>query len=169
MALASNAPRVQHSPMRHAARGLLACLLPFALAAQTESTPDAVPYASPAVGVHYGTPLRLSVAVGALIGSRRRNDGMIATIEPGRQGTELSVGYFRMRGQLGSGYSLRGALMRTGDEPWNASPHTTYVGAEVHWMLLLGVGGRVGYFRRASRSVSNPRDHVVSAGVSIGA
>ena len=167
--LAVCAARVQDSHMHRAIVVLLTCLQPLALLAQSPSTPEAAPYISPAIGVHYGIPMQLSVAVGALIGSKRRNDGMIATVEPGRQGTEASIGYFRMRGQLGSGYSLRGAAIRTGDDPWNASPHTTYVGAEIHWMLLFGVGGRVGYFRRTSHSVSDPYDHIVSVGASIGA
>ena len=100
--------------------------------------------------------------------STRRNDGIIVMAEAGRQGNEVSAGYFRLLGRYGSGYSLRAAVVRTGDEPWNASPHTTYVGVEGHWMLIFGVGGRVGYLRRVSRSVLDPHDNLASVGLSIG-
>jgi hypothetical protein len=124
---------------------------------------------SQAIGLHYGTPLRASLSAGLLIDrNRRQNDGTILMLEQGFEGSEFSMGYYHMFSWFGSGFSVRGAVLRTGEEPWNASPHTTYVGAEVHTMFAMGVGGRVGFFRRASRSVSNPEDNVLSMGVSIG-
>ena len=134
------------------------------------ATPDAALRVSPAFGVHYGTPLRFSLAAGVLIDKgRRHSDGVVALVEVGQHGNELSAGYFRTLGHLGAGYSLRGAVLRTGDAPWNASPSTTYVGAELQYMAIFGVGARVGYFRRASRSVGDFHDNLASVGLSIGA
>jgi hypothetical protein len=123
----------------------------------------------PAFGVHYGTPMRFSVSAGgALDLSRHGNEGVLALIEQGQHGNELSAGYYRMLGRFGSGFSLRAAVLRTSGEPWNADPHTTYVGAEAHLMVFLGVGGRVGFMRRASSVVNGTRDNIVTLGVSIG-
>ncbi|MES2179479.1 MAG: hypothetical protein V4550_16590 [Gemmatimonadota bacterium] len=157
--------------MRHTV--VFAMLLAPALQMQAQDaahTSEPGPKMSAAFGVHYGSPLRTSVALGFMADfDGKRNDGFIATLEPGHQGTEISAGYFRMIGSFGSGYSVRGAVVRTNDEPWKASAHTTYVGVEAHWMLVFGIGGRIGYLRRASRSVLDPHDTIVSAGISIGA
>lgn len=135
-----------------------------------DATPSAPLRVSPAFGVHYGTPLRFSLSAGVLIDKgRRHNDGVVALVEAGQHGNEISAGYFRTLGRLGTGYSLRGAVIRTGDEPWNASPRTTYVGAELQYMAIFGVGARVGYFRRASRSMGDFHDNLASLGLSLGA
>ena len=161
---------LQHSHMRRFDISLLfLAALPLYAAAQSNTPSDRAPHVSPGFGVHFGTPMRSSVALGVLVDrSERLNDGVVVMLEPGQQGNEISAGYFRMLGRLGTGYSLRAAVLRTNGEPWNASPHTTYVGVEAHWMLLFGVGGRMGYLRRASRSVNEPHDNLASLGVSIG-
>lgn len=124
---------------------------------------------SPAYGLHYGLPLRYSAAVGVIV-DRGRSDGLVATVEPGLRGTEISAGYFHSLGLLGSGFSLRAAVIRTREEPWNASARTTYAGVEFNTMILFGVGGRVGYFRRVSGSSdATPIADLVSVGLSIGA
>jgi hypothetical protein len=145
--------------------------LPLAAQAQTTTpTPESAgPRISPAIGVHYGSPLRLSGALGLLVDrSGDKNDGMIVMAELGQQGGQFSLGYFRMFGWFGSGYSLRGAVLRTGEDPWNATAHTTYAGVELHGMLIFGVGGRVGYMRRVSSTVTGAQDNVVPVGISIG-
>ena len=155
--------------MRRLAIPVLLVML-FALRAAAQ-TPDDSGYVniSPAVGVHYGTPLRLSVAAGGLFDFRgSHNDGIIAMGEMGQGGAEVSVGYFRMI-RFGQGFDFRLAGIRTGPDPRNAAPETTYLGAEAHLMFLLGVGGRIGFFRRASPySGANSHDNVGSFGVSIG-
>jgi hypothetical protein len=153
---------------RLALPALLVVLLPLRAAAQGSADTTRL-RVSPAIGIHYGVPLRLSLAAGGLFDFRgSRNDGVIAMAEPGQGGVELSLGYFRTH-RFGQGYSLRLAGIRTGEDPWNTSPHTTYVGAELHWMLLVGVGGRAGYFRRASSGgASEPDDNLATLGVSIG-
>jgi len=143
-------------------------LLPQLVQAQRPDTP--APQLVPAFGVHYGTPMRFSVSAGgALDLSARGNEGIVAVVEQGQHGNELSAGYYRMLGRFGSGFSVRAAVLRTSGEPWNANPHTTYVGAEAHLMLILGVGGRAGIMRRANSVVNGPHDSIVTLGLSIGA
>ncbi len=141
----------------------------FVRAQDSTSTPEPTRRISPAVGVHYGSPMRFSLAGGLLVDvSQHRNDGVIVAVEAGQHGREASAGYFRMLGRFGSGYSLRVAALRTGDEPWNASPKTTYAGVEASWMIAFGVGARVGYLRRASKSSLDPHDNLASLSVGIG-
>lgn len=170
-ALRACARTVQHSHMRRSALPVLFALIvlvPAAAHAQRERD-DVSPRLIPAFGVHYGTPMRFSVAVGgALDLSRHGNEGALALVEQGQHGNELSAGYYRMLGRFGSGFSVRAAVLRTSGEPWNADPHTTYVGAEAHLMVILGVGGRAGFMRRASSVRNGSHDSIVTLGVSIG-
>jgi hypothetical protein len=148
---------------------LLAIAAPLCVQAQSDSVTDPLKGTSLAFGLHFGSPLRYSAAAGVMIDmSAHRNDGAIVMFEPGYQGNEISAGYFRQLGRFGSGYSLRAAVVRTKDDPWNASPSTTYVGAEAHWMLIFGIGGRLGYLRRASAAPDHLHDNLASVGVSIG-
>jgi len=143
---------------------------PAVTRAQETKATEPTPHISPAVGVHYGSPMRISAAGGLLFDmSQHRNDGVVIALEAGQQGGEVSAGYFRMLGRFGSGYSLRAAGLRTVGEPWNATPHTTYVGAEASWMIAFGVGARVGYLRRASRANRlDSKDNLASLSVGIG-
>jgi hypothetical protein len=161
---------VQHYGMRRfVIPVLLAVLLPSSAVAQ-EAAPHEVaqPRVSLAYGLHYGNPQRYSAVIGAIVdldpGSR---DGVFVVAEPGTNGAEASIGYLRMIGQFGSGVSLRGSVLRTGSEPWNADPRTTYVGAELQWMLVFGVGARGGLFRRVA---GDPGGHagIATLGVSLG-
>ena len=120
-------------------------------------------------GIHYGSPLRASISLGAALGTNRsQTTGFIGVAEQGQEGSELSGGWFRTIGRYGSGISVRAALLRTGGEPWDANPHTTYAGGEVHWMILFGVGGRVGLMRRVSSNTDGTHDNLVTFGVSVG-
>jgi len=138
--------------------------------AQDTTAVEPTPHISPAIGVHYGSPMRASVAGALLIDmSQHRNDGVVIAVEVGQRGNEVSAGYFRMLGRFGSGYSLRLAALRTTDDPWNATENTTYVGAEASWMIVFGVGARVGYLRRASHSGTlDPHENVMSFSFGIG-
>lgn len=156
--------------MRSRYLSVLLLAFPAALCAQAAAPPEGGPRLSPAYGVHYGTPLRFSVAAGAALDfDRTGSDGMTAMVEQGQHGHEFSLGYFHMIGRLGSGASLRASVLRTAGEPWNADPHTTYVGGEVGWMLIFGVGGRAGYFRRASSQATGTNSIIATLGLSIGA
>jgi hypothetical protein len=168
-AVAAHVAAVQHYAMRRLVIPvLLAVLLPSFAAAQQTAHEVAQPQVSLAYGLHYGNPLRYSAVLGAIIdldpGSR---DGVLLLVEPGTNGAEASVGYLRMIGRFGSGVSVRASVLRTGSEPWNANPHSTYVGAELEWMVILGVGGRAGLFRRASGDPGG-HDGIATIGVSLG-
>jgi hypothetical protein len=148
---------------------LLFALLPLGAAAQTPDDTTHFVHISPAIGVHYGAPLRLSIAAGGLFDFfGGRNDGVVAMGEMGQSGGQFSIGYFRML-RFGQGFDVRAAVLRTSDDPWNAAESATYLGAEAHLMFLVGVGGRVGWFRRVT-AVSGPKpyDNVGMFGVSIG-
>jgi hypothetical protein len=148
---------------------LLVALLPLCAAAQAGSDSLQFVHVSPAVGIHYGVPMKLSISAGGLFDLRgKRNDGIIAMAESGLGGAELSIGYF-LRHRFGQGYSLRTAAIRTFEKPWNTSARTTYLGGEAHWMLLAGVGGRAGFFRRVSGSSGDGlQNNLWTIGVSIG-
>lgn len=137
--------------MRRLAIIALLAVLPAARgAAQTPDDTTKYLRISPAVGFHYGVPLKLSVAAGGLFDFRGpHDDGVIVMAEMGQGGGEASLGYFRMA-RFGQGFDVRAAVIRTSPNPRNASPETTYLGAEAHVMFVLGVGGRVGWFRRVS-------------------
>jgi len=155
---------------RLAIPALLVVLLPLRAAAQA-APDDTTGYVhiSPAVGFHYGIPLKISVAAGGLFDFRGpHDDGIVAMGEMGQGGGELSVGYFRMI-RFGQGFDVRVAGIRTSPDPRSAAPETTYLGAEAHVMFLLGVGGRIGWFRRASPYIGeNTFDNIGSFRVSIG-
>ncbi len=154
---------------RTAELAALLVLLPLCVRAQDLPGTTADPRVSPSIGLHYGGPIRTSLALGLLIDvNEQRNESLVVAGELGQQGNELSVGIQKMRGQFGSGFSLRAVALRTHDEPWNASPNTTYVGTEAHLMIAFGVGGRIGYLRRVTKQVDPEHDNVMSFGVLIG-
>ena len=156
--------------MRRTAK-LAAFLVFFPLCVRAQDLPSTAgdPRVSPSIGLHYGGPIRTSLALGLLIDvNEQRNESLVVAGEVGQQGNALSVGIQKMRGQFGSGFSLRAVALRTHDEPWKASPNTTYVGPEAHLMIAFGVGGRIGYLRRITTKVDTEHDNVMSFGVLIG-
>ena len=165
----STCGRATRSRMCCVASALLAAMFLVSRSASAQREDATSSRLVPAFGVHYGTPMRFSVSAGgALDLSDRRNEGVLALVEQGQHGNEVSAGYYRMIGRFGSGFSLRAAALRTSGEPWNADPHTTYVGAEAHLMVILGVGGRAGFMRRASKVVNGSHDSIVTLGISLG-
>ena len=102
-------------------------------------------------GVHYGAPLRWSVAVAAGVPlSPRGGGGPVGFLaaEPGLAGWRASAGYLRLTGNLGSAYALRASLLRTGRHPWRAPSSATFVGAEGQLMPIFVAGLRIGGFYR---------------------
>lgn len=148
---------------------LLMAVLPLCAAAQgTSDRGQLSPRIYPAFGVHYGTPLRLSAVVGIIVDlDANSRDGLLVVAEPGREGFGYSVGYLRMVGRYGSGYSVRATVLRTSDRPWEANADATYAGAELHWMIILGAGGRAGLFRRVG-GTAGPHDTLGTLGISLG-
>jgi hypothetical protein len=154
---------------RFALLAVLIVVLPSRAHAQDTDDSTRIVNVSPAVGFHYGQPLRLSIAAGGLFDlNGGRNDGIVAMAEMGQGGGELSIGYFQFL-RFGQGADLRLAALRTSADTWNAAPRTTYLGVEAHVMFLVGVGGRIGWLRRASaRRSGSGDDTVLSLGASIG-
>ena len=147
----------------------LAVLLPLCAAAQQAEPPHELsPQITPAFGLHYGNPARISAAFGIIVNpDRRGNDGLLILVEPGQKANELSAGYLRMIGHYGSGLSLRAALVHTKDDPWEANPNSTYVGGELHWMVIFGVGGRAGLYRRVG-GAPGAHDGLATIGLALG-
>lgn len=157
---------------RLAISALLAALLPLGAAAQqsdtTAGSAPMSPRVTPAFGLHYGSPMRVSGALGVVIDLDKRSlDGILLLVEPGQKGIEYSAGYLRMIGRFGSGVSVRASALHTYEDPWEANPQTTYVGGELHWMVVLGVGGRAGLFRRVTGTPAS-HDTIGTLGFSIG-
>ena len=141
---------------------------PRAAAQQTEPPHDLSPHVTPAFGLHYGSPARISVALGIIVDvDKHSHDGILLLVEPGQKAAEASVGYLRMIGRFGSGVSVRASVLRTGDDPWEANSTSTYVGGELHWMLVLGAGGRAGLFRRVAGAPGS-HDGIATLGLSLG-
>lgn len=157
---------------RFAIPALMGLLLPLCAAAQqadsTRGTGPISPRITPAFGLHYGSPMRISGALGVIIDLNEKSlDGIMLLVEPGQKGIEYSAGYLRMIGRFGSGVSVRASLLHTFEEPWEANPQTSYLGGELHWMAVLGVGGRAGLFRRVSGTPGS-HDTIGTLGFSIG-
>ena len=141
---------------------------PRAAAQQAEPPRDLSPSLTPAFGLHYGSPARISAAFGVIVGvDNHSHDGILLLVEPGQKAAEASVGYLRMIGRFGSGVSVRASVLRTGEDPWDANAKSTYVGGELHWMLILGAGGRAGLFRRVAGAPGS-HDGIATLGVSLG-
>ena len=168
---AGRAARLPTALLMHrlALLALMAALVAPRASAQEADDSTGFVNISPAVGVHYGQPLRLSIAAGGLFDlNGGRNDGVVAMAEMGQGGGELSLGYFQML-RFGQGFDVRVAGVRTSLDTWNAAPRATYVGVEGHVMFLVGIGGRVGWLRRISSSRGETRyENVLSLGASIG-
>jgi hypothetical protein len=147
---------------------VLLAVLPLGAAAQQVEPHELSPRITPAFGLHYGNPARISAALGVIVDvDRRSRDGILVLVEPGQKAAEASIGYLRMIGRFGSGVSVRAAVLRTGDDPWDANANSTYVGAELHWMVILGAGGRAGLFRRVA-GAPGAHDGLATLGLALG-
>lgn len=156
---------------------LLLLVLPLRAIAQQPTASGAVPErpdggtsprVTPAFGLHYGSPMRISGAVGVIIDLNKKNlDGILLLVEPGQRGIGFSTGYLHTFGKFGSGASVRATALHTYEDPWEANPQTTYLGGELHWMAVIGIGGRAGLFRRV-RGTPGAHDTLATLGLSIG-
>ena len=63
---------------------VLVVLVPMRSRAQDARNTEPNPHISPAIGVHYGSPMRISLAGGLLADmSQHRNDGVVVAVEVG--------------------------------------------------------------------------------------
>ena len=141
------------------------------LAAQTASAPtdsSSHPHLFPVLGWSVGSPQKVSLALG--VGAENRPHdrlrGPIIVVEPGVSGGRLSAGYGRLLNNLGSGFAVAAAALRTWNSPWTLSPNQTYVGGEAVMWPLFYVGPRVGLFRQVTGT--GTRGWFVTADLSLG-
>jgi len=99
----------------------------------------------PRLGVHYGQPLGLSMALEIGRGRRAKYGhfrGTVWAVEAGQGGAEASVGYARLGPRYGA--ELSAALLQTMGEPVSVASRQTFVGADlrlVRFPLTLTFGG----------------------------
>lgn len=94
-------------------------------------------------GWHAGGPVRVSLAGGVLLEPQHgEGRGTFLLLEPGLRGGRASVGYLLMKGNLGSGVSVRASVLRT----WSIVAPQTYAGGEVQILPLFLTGARLGGF-----------------------
>ena len=87
---------------------------------------------SPALGVHFGTPQKASLALGVVVGEDWQKDAhdhsrkVAIFAEPGLGGGRASVAYVdHGYGSFGSGFGLAGTVLRTWKDPWGAKENAT--------------------------------------------
>jgi hypothetical protein len=124
-----------------------------------ECSQDTTPTRShifPALGVRVGTPQKVSVALGVVLGVEWQLRGtdysrdVAFFVEPGLGASRLSVAYINGIGNMGSGYGVAATVLRTASKPWTLVRNTTYIGGEMFlWPVFLS-GPRIGLFRRMS-------------------
>ena len=147
---------------------------PHALYAQ--SGEDTIPrtHVLPALGLHVGTPQKISVALGVVLGEdwqqaghdHSRNVALFA--EPGLGAGRVSLAYVdHGYARFGSGYGVAATVLRTWKEPWNVRPSTTFVGGELLLWPIVFIGPRIGLFRSVSTG-TNPDKWFVSFDFGIG-
>jgi hypothetical protein len=116
--------------------------------AQTSSSGRQI---SPLGGYHYGVPLKSSGDLALLLAGKGDDfGGPIIAGEFGAGGWRASAGYFRLTGNLGTGYAMRATYLRTNNRPWRASPRSSFVGAEAQYMPAFVIGARIGAFARVA-------------------
>jgi hypothetical protein len=109
--------------------------------AQSAALPEA---GGPMFGVHYGVPLKWSLAIGAPLPARYEGWTPFIAGEAGLGGWRASIGGVNMTTELGTGYVLRASVLRTTSKAWHAPPQSTYLGPEIQFMPLFAIGARVG-------------------------
>jgi len=153
---------------------VFALVTPCALHAQRGE--DTVPRAHilPALGVHVGTPQKVSAAIGVVLGEdwqkhgrdHSRNVALFA--EPGLGAGRVSLAYMTHGyGTFGSGYGVAATVLRTWKEPWSVEPNTTYAGGELIFWPIVFLGPRIGLFRSVATG-TNPDKWFVSFDFGIG-
>lgn len=107
------------------------------------------------VGFHYGVPAKWSVGLAAPLPGEFNSWKPFIAAEPGFGAWRASVGALKFTNDLGTGYVVRGSLLRTTSKAWRAPSQSTYVGPELQFMPLFAIGARVGGFLHVA-----PKDRV---------
>src|SRR6266536_5844191 len=93
---------------------------------------DTVPrmHIIPALGIHAGTPQKVSAAIGVGLGVEWTKDGhdhsrnVALFVEPGLSAGRASLAYVD-NGKFGSGFGIAATVLRTWKEPWTVKPNMT--------------------------------------------
>lgn len=99
-------------------------------------------------GIHYGVPVKWSMALGYVLPGVRNDWQPFAAAEPGIGGWRASLGALKTTNELGGGYVMRVSSLRTSKKAWRAAQSTTFVGPEFQFMPIFAIGLRVGGFVR---------------------
>lgn len=121
----------------------------------------------PAVGFHYGVPLRWSYTIGLTRGRFAGfNDyaGWVVAAEPGEGGVKGRVGYMRYGRRVGG--QLSAAMLRTGAHALTLAPHQGYAGAEAR-IFLIPLSFTFGGYGRISGSAPGD-ERLFAAGIGVG-
>lgn len=129
-------------------------------AAAEDTTPSM--HVVPAVGIHAGTPQKLSAAVGVGLGVEWQRNGhdysrnVALFAEPGLSAGRASLAYVD-NGRFGSGFSVAATVLRTWKDPWTVKSNMTYAGADILLWPIVFMGPRIGVFRRIAGDATSRR------------
>ncbi len=151
---------------------LASLLVVAALPARAQRTAeDTVPrtHILPALGVHIGTPQKISAALGVVLGEdwqangrdHSRNVALFA--EPGLGAGRASLAFVEHGyGSFGSGYGIAATVLRTWKSPWQLDANQTYVGGEAILWPIVFVGPRIGLLKRVAGPENGPHKWFVT-------
>jgi len=114
---------------------------------------------APALGLHVGTPQKLSAALGVVLGETWQRNGadhsrlFALYAEPGLSGGRGSLAFLDYgHGSFGSGIGVAATVLRTWKDPWTAKENMTYAGGEIMLWPIVFVGPRIGLLRAINTS-----------------
>jgi len=125
---------------------------------------DTVPHMHviPAIGIHAGTPQKVSAALGVGLGVEWQRNGrdhsrnVVLFAEPGLSAGRASVAYVD-QGRFGSGFGIAATVLRTWEDPWIARQNITFVGGDILLWPIVFMGPRIGVFRRVAGDPSSKK------------
>ena len=117
--------------------------------------PRAADYQRHDGGLHYGVPLKWSIALGYILPGSYKDWQPFAAVEPGIGGFRASLGALKMTNELGGGYYARATALRTTSKAWRAPAQPTYVGPELQFMAIFAIGLRLGGFVRVGAKATD--------------
>lgn len=118
---------------------------------------------APGFGVHFGSPQKVSAAMGVVLGQSWRRNGadhsrlFALFAEPGVSAGRASLAFLDYgHGNFGSGVGIAATALRTWNDPWTAKENMTYGGVEIMLWPIVFVGPRIGMFHTMSGTTSKP-------------
>lgn len=127
-------------------------------------TGDTVPHLQviPALGIHAGTPQKVSAALGVGLGVEWQKNGrdhsrnVVLFAEPGLSAGRASLAYVD-QGRFGSGFGVAATVLRTWEDPWIVKENMTFVGGDILLWPIVFMGPRIGVFRRIAGDPSSKK------------